>query len=328
MKIVLFQQHKFNLWNPPPEAVENLRQQFPEHEFVHPPTPEAWAKEIEDAEVAIGSFLPPKVLVTLPKLKWVHSTAAAVHQYIVPEFVASPILLTNGRTTFASTVAEHVIAIMFALARQLPASVRFQEKRAWGQQELFDAKPGVRQIRGAMLGLVGVGSIGEEVAKRAKALGMKVIAVRHNVQKPLPVGIDVVYGPTDLPTLLSQSDFVVLAAPVTASTRHLIAAEQLSHMKRDAYLINVGRGALIDEVALHNALKTKQIAGAGLDVFEEEPLPPTSPLWALENLLITPHCGGFIANLWELHVDLIARNLRRYLAGEPLVGLVDKSLGY
>jgi len=327
MKIVLFQQHKFELWNPPPWVAEQLRQQFPQLEIVHPASPEAWASEIRDAEIAIGSTLPPQPLAAAAKLKWVHSPAAAIHQYMVPEFIASPIVLTNGRSTFASAVAEHVIAMIFALARQIPSCVRYQGQGVWSQQLLFDKQPGVREIKGATLGLIGFGSIGAEVVQRAKALGMNLIAVRHDPSKPAR-GIGAVYGPGGLPKLLSQSDFVILAAPVTAQTRHLIGAKELAQMKPGAYLINVGRGALIDEAALSTALKTKQIAGAGLDVFEEEPLPGTSLLWTLENLLITPHCGGFIQDLWQRHLELITRNLRHYLDGEPLVGLVDKSLGY
>jgi phosphoglycerate dehydrogenase-like enzyme len=156
---------------------------------------------------------------------------------------------------------------------------------------------------------------------------MNVIAVREHPEN-VADGVSKVYGTQNLDQLLMLSDFVVLAAPVTSNTRHLINAERLGLMKPGAYLINVGRGALIDESALVKSLQTKQIAGAALDVFEEEPLPADSPLWAMENLLITPHCAGFIENLWERHLGLISENLRRYLGGLPLLGLVDKASGY
>jgi len=156
---------------------------------------------------------------------------------------------------------------------------------------------------------------------------MKVVALRQHPEKPAE-NVMAVSGPQEIAKLLAQSDFVVLSAPVTPASRNLIDAERLALMKPSACLINVGRGALVDEVALTKALQTKQIAGAALDVFEEEPLPQDSPLWALESLLITPHCAGFIENLWERHVEEISVNLSRYLAGQPLVGLVDKTNGY
>jgi phosphoglycerate dehydrogenase-like enzyme len=327
MKVVLFQQHQFELWNPPPWVAAKLQERFPHLDVVHPPSPESLLLELRDAEVAIGSTLPPDALARSPRLQWVHSPAAAVHQFMIPDFIASPAQLTNGRAVFGETVAEHVIALIFALARQLPACARFQAQHVWGQQLLWNAETRPRSIAGATLGLVGLGAIGSGVARRAEALGMNVIAVRGRPEKPAE-HVTAVYGPHQIDTLLRQSDFVVLAAPVTPASRHLIDAARLAQMKPTACLINVGRGALLDEVALFKALQTKKIASAALDVFEQEPLPQDSPFWALENLLITPHCAGFIENLWERHIDEISANLRRLMAGQSLVGLVDKMRGY
>jgi phosphoglycerate dehydrogenase-like enzyme len=327
MKVVLFQQHKFELWNPPPWVASQLQERFPQLRFVHPSTPEDLLLELRDAEVAIGSTLPPDELARASQLQWVHSPAAAVHQFMVPAFIASPAILTNGRAVFGATVAEHVIALILALARQLPACERFQRQRIWGQQLLWNAETRPRTIAGATLGLVGLGTIGSAVAQRAGALGMNVIAVREHPEMAAE-NVTAVYASHERSKFLSQSDFVVLAVPVTAASRHWMDATRLAQMKPTACLINVGRGALVDEVALTKALQSKQIAAAALDVFEEEPLAENSPLWALENLLITPHCAGFIANLWERHVEQISANLGRYLAGYPLVGLVDKTRGY
>jgi len=327
MKVVLFQQHKFELWNPPPWVAIELQERFPELQVVHPATPEDLVLELRDAEVAIGSTLPPLELARAEQLKWVHSPAAAVHQFMVPEFVASPALLTNGRAVFGETVAEHVIALILALARQLPACFRFQTQRVWGQQLLWNSQTRPRTVAGATLGLVGLGAIGSAVARMAKALDIDVIAVRQHPERTAQ-NVTAVFGPAEIHKVLSQSDFVVLAVPVTPSSTRLMDTGRLAQMKPTACLINVGRGTLVDEVALAKVLLEKQIAGAALDVFEEEPLPVDSPLWALENLLITPHCAGFIENLWERHVEQISANLRRYLAGQPLVGLVDKTLGY
>ena len=327
MKVVLFQQYKFELWNPPTTAVAQLRKNFPQLEIVNPATADEALAEIRDAEVAIGATFKPEHLIAARQLRWLHSPAAAVHHYMFPEFIASPVMLTNGRRIFAKPVAEHVIALIFALAKRIPTCVHYQQSRTWGQQLLWQTQPRPREVAGTTLGLVGLGAIGREVVVRAKALGMNVIAVRERPSEPAE-GVSAVYGTRDLPKLLAESDFVVLAAPVTAGTTHIINASSFAQMKPTASLINVGRGALIDEVALLNALQTKQIAGAALDVFEEEPLPSTSPLWPLENLLITPHSAGFVENLWEHHVEGFSKNLRRYLAGEPLLDLVDKSRGY
>ena len=327
MKVILFQQHKFELWNPPPWVASQLQERFPQLTVVHPATPEELLLELRDAEVAVGSTLPPDELARAPKLKWVHSPAAAVHQFMVPEFIASSAQLTNGREVFGAAVAEHVIALMFALARQLPACARFQAQRVWGQQLLWNARTRPRTLAGATLGLVGLGAIGSVVAQRAKALGMGVLAMRAHPEKPAK-NVAVVYPPSEISKFLSQSDFVVLAAPVTPQSRHLIGRAELAQMKSTAFLINVGRGALVDEVALAKALQANKIAGAALDVFDEEPLPPDSPLWALENLLITPHSAGLIEDLWVRHLDEISANLHRYLAGQPLMSLVNKAHGY
>jgi phosphoglycerate dehydrogenase-like enzyme len=185
-----------------------------------------------------------------------------------------------------------------------------------------------REIAGATLGLIGVGSIGRRVAEMASSLGMRVIAVREHVEKGTPPGVHQVYSTAELGRLLGQSDFVVMAAPLLAATQRLMNAERFAQMKPEAYLINVGRGPQVDEAALTDALRTRQIAGAALDVFEQEPLPPDSPLWGLDNLLITPHTAGLTEKLWHRHYELFSDILRRYLTHQPLRSVVDKHSGY
>lgn len=193
---------------------------------------------------------------------------------------------------------------------------------------MWSEGPHPRELAGATLGLIGLGSIGRTVARMASALGMLVIAVREHPEKENPEAIAAVCAPPQLKDLLSQSDYVVVAAPLTEATRGLINADRLAAMRRDAYLINVGRGAQVDEAALADALRNHRIAGAALDVFEQEPLPKDSPLWELDNLLITPHTAGLTEKLWQRHYALFSENLRRYLAGEPLLFIVDKHKGY
>jgi len=162
----------------------------------------------------------------------------------------------------------------------------------------------------------------------ASALGMRVIAVREHVEKGNPEGVQEVFAPSALDEMLKQSDYVVLAAPLIAATHRLINADRLAVMKPGACLINVGRGAQVDEAALVEALRTRRIAGAALDVFEREPLPADSPLWGVENLLITPHTAGLTEKLWHRHYELFSDNMRRYLARQPLRFVVDKQKGY
>jgi phosphoglycerate dehydrogenase-like enzyme len=163
---------------------------------------------------------------------------------------------------------------------------------------------------------------------RASAMGMHVICVREHADAPKPEYVEEVLPPSQLNKMLARADYLVLSAPVTPATRGMIGRQQLASMKPDAVLINVGRGPLIDEPALIDALRERKIGSAALDVFEKEPLPADSPLWDLDNVLITPHTAGMTEKLWERHYALFAENVRRYLAGEPLLGLVDKSRGY
>jgi len=304
-----------------------LQQEFPHVNVVHLPDYKRVDEEIGDAEIVVAWSIRPKQIAAAKKLRWIHSPAAAVHQLIFPELVNSDIILTNAREVHGPVVAEHVIALIFALAKKIPSSVRLQEKHVWGQQILWDELPRVREVAGATLGLIGLGSIGGAVAKSAKALGMRVIAVREHPEKGSE-GADAVFGPAQIDEVFRQSDYVVLAAPVTTSTKAIANAERLALMKDDACLINVARGPLVDETALSAALRGEKIGGAALDVFPKEPLAADSPLWDVPNLLITPHTAALSEKLWERHYALFSENLRRHLAGQPLLAAVDKWKGY
>lgn len=328
MKLLIVLRHAFELWNPPHWFVERLRRDFPQLDIVHLKDYRGVEEHIRDAEIAIAWSLRPEQIRSARNLRWVHSPAAAVHQLMFPELVESGIVLTNARDVHGPVVAEHVIALIFALAKRIPQAVRLQQSHVWGQQAMWESFPRPREIAGATLGLVGLGSIGCAVARHASALGMRVIAAREHPQKPRPDGVAEVIGPGQLELLLSQSDYLVLAAPVTPETRQWMNAARLAQMKPDACLINVGRGALVDESALAEALRGKRIGGAALDVFEKEPLAENSPLWDLENLLITPHTAGLTERLWERHYAQVSENLQRYLAREPLRWVVDKKKGY
>ena len=327
MKVLIFVHHPFHLWNAPAWFAERLRTEFPSLDIVHLPDYNRVDAEIIDAEIAVTWSVRPEQIKSAKKLRWIHSPAAAVHQLIFPELVESDIVLTNAREVHGPVVAEHVIAQIFALAKKIPDAVRFQEKHEWGQQRMWDALPHVREVAGATIGLVGLGSIGRAVAKNAKALGMRVVAVREHQEKGTDAA-DSVFGPDQIDEVFRQADYVVLAAPVTGQTKSLANKERLALMKSDACLINVARGQLIDEAALASALREKRIGGAALDVFPKEPLAADSPLWDIPNLLITPHTAALTDKLWERHYALFAENLGRYAGGKELRGVVDKKRGY
>ncbi len=265
MKLLIVLQHRFELWNAPGWFVERLRRDFSNLEIAHLQSYDRIAEEIPDAEIVITWSLRPEQFVLAKKLRWIHSPAAAVHQLMFPELISSDVVLTNAREVHGLVVAEHVMALIFALAKKIPQSVRLQSKRIWGQEILWNESPRPREISGATLGLIGLGSIGRHVAQHASALGMSVIAVRENPQREKPPGVQRVFSTAELDELLHQADFVVLAAPVTAATRNMMNVARFTAMKPDAYLINVGRGPLIDQTALIAALRDHQIAGAALE---------------------------------------------------------------
>jgi len=328
MKVLLVSHHSFDLWMIPDSFAERLRKDFPAVNVVHLKRYTEFEAQLPDTEVTMTWSIRPEQFKFARKLRWIHSPAAAVHQLIFPELVNSDVILTNAREVHGPVVAEHVMGLIFALAKRIPQAVRLQSKHVWGQKIIWESHPPPRELSGATLGLVGLGSIGRDIARHAANLGMRVIAVREHPEKGKPENVVQVYSAAQLDEMLSQSDYVVLAVPTTSATRGLINAPRLAAMKPDAQLINVGRGPLVDDNALIEALRGRKIAGAALDVFVEEPLPADSPYWDLDNLLITPHTAGLTEKLWDRHYALFSENLRRYRAGETLLGLVNKQDGY
>jgi len=328
MKLLIATHHRLDLWIAPQWFADQLRKEFPQSEVVRLTSYDNMEQQLPETDVAFTFSIRAEQLPFANKLRWVHSPAAAIHQFLYPEFVASDIVLTNSREVHGPVVAEHVMALIFALAKRIPEDVRNQEKHVWGQGKLWLEGRCPREVAGATLGLVGLGSIGRNTAKHASGLGMQVIALREHPDRSKPEFVDQVLPATGLNEMLGCADYVVLSPPLTPATRGMIGHDQLGRMKPDGYLINVGRGPLVDEAALHDALRERKIAGAALDVFENEPLSPDSPLWDLDNLLITPHTAGMTTKLWERHYTLFSENLRRYLADQPLLALVDKTRGY
>jgi phosphoglycerate dehydrogenase-like enzyme len=320
--------HEFDLWNVPAWFSKKLQADFPEIEVVHKQSCEGAENYLRDCEILFAFSLRPEQFRLAQNLRWIHAPTAAVHQLLFPELVTSDVILSNSSEVHGPVVAEHVMALVFALAKKIPQAVRLQQNHIWGKSAIWNNGPRPREIAGATLGLIGIGGIGRAVARLASALGMRVIAVRESPEKERPQAVEAVYASSQIKDLLSQSDFVVVAAPLTEATRGLINADRLAAMRPDSYLINVGRGPHVDEAALADALRNHRIAGAALDVFDQEPLPAESPLWELENLLIMPHTGSLTEKLWQRHYAVFSENLRRYLAHQPLRFTVDKCKGY
>ena len=327
MKLLIILHHRFDLWQAPPWFAERLRRDFPQIEVVHLSDYGRVNEEIADAGIAIAWSLRGEQIRAARNLKWIHSTATAVHFLMSPELRSSDIVVTNARDVHGPVVAEHAMALVFAMAKRLPQAVGFQQQKHWAQDDLWNTTPRPHEIKGATIAIVGLGGIGRPLAKMASSLGMRVIGVREHPERRCD-GVEEMYGFDQLDHALRQADFVVLAVPVTPKTQHLMNATRLACLKPDAYLINVGRGVLVDEEALVRALRAKSFAGAALDVTTEEPLPPESPLWDLENVFITPHIAGLTEHMWERHYEAFTQNLRRFLKGEPLLWIVDKQKEY
>jgi len=271
-----------------------------------------------EAEIILGSVTQDMVR-RAKNLRWIQVPFAGVDKILFPEIKERSILLTNARGMHGKTIAEHVFALLLAFTRRLPMILHNQYYRTWTRLKVIE-------VNGKTMGIVGLGGIGQEIARRAKAFDLTVLGIKRN-PSPVPY-VDEVLPPEELPSLLRRSDFVVLSLPLTKETYHLIGAKELAYMKKTAFLFNISRGAIIDELALIEALQAARIAGAGLDVFEQEPLPKDSPLYNLPNVLLTPHVAGTLENYKTQVLAIFLENLQRYLRGEPLLNLVDLEKGY
>src|SRR5262249_12045131 len=274
-----------------------------------------------------GFHSPPALFAAARRLRWTPSAAAGVEANLFPAMVASDVVLTNAAGLHAVNIPEHALALLCALARNLHVAQRLKAEGRWDRYSAIAAGGGFRQLAGSHLAVLGAGAIGLGVVRLGGGLGMRVRVLRRRPELAVE-GAEAVVGPDGLHALLGWADFVVVAAPLTPDTRHLIDAGALAAMKSSAYLINVGRGEIIDDAALVDALRNGAIASAGLDVFCEEPLPAEPPYWALDTLILTPHVSGYLPDFFPRAFDIFLRNLDRFLAGRPLLNVVDKRLGY
>jgi phosphoglycerate dehydrogenase-like enzyme len=278
-------------------------------------------REIGDADGALGS-LDPSMLARARRLRWLQSRQAAPPAgYYSAELVAHPVAVTNMREIFNDHISAHIMAFILAFARGLHHYLPQQLSRNWAPRP---ENTGVVHLPDATLLLVGVGGIGAETARVAAAFGMTVIGTDARRAAPAP-GVSELYGPEALDTLLPRADFVVLTVPHTPATEGLMDRERFRRMKQDGFFINIGRGRTTKLDDLVAALEAGEIAGAALDVFEEEPLPADHPLWTMPNVLITPHMAGYGPHLDERRFEILRHNCRAMLEGSQLRNLVDKA---
>ncbi len=277
---------------------------------------------LADAEVVYGFGLPRNIVRRAPRLRWVQVISAGVDRYLDDEVRGSSLTLTNVSGIHATAIGEFVLQLMLMFTKQAMTCFRLKQERQW--QRL-----GTTTLRSKTVGIVGLGHIGREVARLSKAFGMRVVATRRSATGASAArDVDLLLPPKQLPRLLSESDFVVICVPLTAETEGLIGEKELGMMKPTACLINIARGRIVDEDALVRALEYRRIAGAGLDVFSKEPLPPESKLWALPNVIMSPHISGGMEDYFERATEVFCRNLGRYLEGRRLMNVVNKDRGY
>ena len=311
---------------------------------------------VAEARVYMGYGIPPEVLEHGRRLEWVHSGAAGVGTSLHPAMLASEVMFTNSAGIHAVPMAETATAMILHFARGLDIAIRAQREGRWAAPEYWAADAPVRELGSSTVGVLGFGGIGREVAVRAAAMGAKVVGVRRGgdilkdilpdakyskayfrggdyVEKDIAGWggggrIDVGSGPDALDRAVAESDYLVLALPETGATRGLLSRERLWTMKPGAVLINVARGRLVDEEALLEALDAGRLRGAGLDVFEREPLPAGHPFYRHPRVLMTPHVSATTRGFWDRQTGLIVDNLGRFARGERLRNLVDKAAGY
>ncbi len=309
------------------QHLEAVRAAAPEAEIVKISGREEWrARRAELAprvEVIAGIQNPDDLpLDSLPRLRWMQTGGAGNDWLLRASDIAnSDIVLTNGSGVAAIPIAEHVLALMFALSRRLHGFAKAQRDHEWFHSSQLS------EIDGRTMGIVGLGAIGEKTAEKARGLNMRVLGLRRDPTRTSP-HVHRMLGPDGLTELLESSDWVVLTSALTPETRGLIGEPELKAMKDTAYLINIARGAMVQEKILIRALQEGWIAGAGLDVFAREPLPSDSPLWDMPNVAITSHRAGSTPHYNDRLVQIFIENLRRYRAGQPMINVVDKQLTY
>ncbi len=310
------------LFSPPQPSLDKLQSDFPQVRFLQ--SVDGDSSFLPDVDAILAWNLTLADVQTAARLRWVQWVGAGVEQAPLAELQRRGIVLTNNRGVHAPNISEHVLAMMLAFSRQLPTLLEAQSRKLWLHWSDHDQLGSMSELGGSTLLIVGAGQIGSTLAAKAKALGMRVIVVGRAARP----GEDAVIGVDQLDSLLPEADHVAICVPLTPETHGLFDWNRLGKMKQGARLYNIGRGQIVDTDALTGALTSGHLGGAGLDVSDPEPLPPDHPLWDAPNLIITSHTSGMTPRYWERAYEILATNLRHFLAGEPLTNVVQLDRGY
>ena len=328
MRILIDLYHKdYELWRYPLELFSELKEEFPSVEFSYIKNKNKYLESLPHADAIIGWRLREVDFPHAEKLRWYHTMAAGIGSMFYKSFIESDIILTNSAGVRAAPMADCIMAYIITFARRFLLLANAQRKKLWVRYEYWREIHKVIDLDSAVVGIIGLGGIGREVAKRSKACGMKVLGVKRNVDIQID-NVDAVYPPEKLHDVLAESDFVVVAVPHTPDTDKLIGYNEFNVMKDTTIIINVGRGKLIDTDALIDALVNGKIGGAALDVVDPEPPPEDSPLWNMDNVIITPHITGIGPGFWDRSQDLLRHNIKAFIEGTEFLNVVDKNLQY
>ncbi|HEU4403340.1 MAG TPA: D-2-hydroxyacid dehydrogenase [Candidatus Polarisedimenticolia bacterium] len=326
--LAIYLPHHLPIWRLPEGYLEKIRRRArTTFDLEVPLTEEAFTRALPEAEVLFAWGLARRHVEAAKRLAWLHTPLAGVDRVLNPELLKSPIRVTSSRGVNSVAVAEHVLALILALTRGVADAVRAQSEGRWVQEPIYGRQPPLEELQGKLLGILGLGDIGRELAVRARAFGMTVWGLTRTA-RPKPDCVDRLLTAGKEDRLFRNADILVVALPLTSATQGLIGERQLKRMKTTALLVNIGRGALVQESALVRALREGWIAGAGLDVFATEPLPAASPLWTMPHVVLTPHVAGTHPEYMARAARLFLRNLKRYLGSDPLLNEVDKKTGY
>jgi D-2-hydroxyacid dehydrogenase (NADP+) len=322
---VLTSSHSPNpFWKIPPQKLEALRSEFPEIEFVSDEK-----NAIQNADIFFGYRLQPEELRATIRLKWIHVPAANVYGFDTQILQERKILLTNSRGSHAGPIAEHVIGCMLVSSRRFQDCWKFQQQAHYAQIDILNQPPPLSELNGKTVVILGLGAIGNEIARLAKAFRMRVLGIKRRVENPQAENVDLIFKSTEVQEALPQADFLVIAAARTNETEGMLGETELALLKSDAVIINIARAQIIKREALFKILQEGRIRGAALDVFYEEPLPSDSPLYRMPNVFLTPHIAGVNSTEhWNRMIALFSENLQRFLQGRALQNVVDLSAGY
>jgi len=330
-RMVIYLPHPLPIWRLPQGALERVRKAAGRQYEVDVPRDERELEQVlPETEILYAWGLTGRLVPLAARLRWLHTPLSGVDRVLNPELLKASIRVTSSRGVNSVAVAEHTFGMVLALTRGIAQAARAQADRRWIQGDLYGRTPPLAELHGKVLGLYGFGEIGREIATRAHAFGMKVWAVSRSATSKTrpPHGVDRLLPAKRAEAMVRASDVLVLALPLTESTRGIAGERLLRSMKPTSILVNIGRGALVQEPALSRAMREGWIAGAALDVFVHEPLPGESPLWNLPNVLLTPHVAGTHPDYMARSAGIFLENLKRYGAGRPLRNEVNLAAGY